>query len=256
MNEVMDGRTVSNSDAGKPAKGGKPGRRPLTLGQPEILHEDNHLIVVCKPAGFLSQADGKDAPDLVNWLKAYVKEKYKKPGEVFIGLVHRLDQPVGGVMVFARTSKAAARLSQQIRERQMDKEYRAVVHGRPQPAEGVIHIRLVKDPATNRVRVDPEGLASDLAFETIGYDAESDCSLLRIRLGSGRGHQIRVSLAHSGWPIVFDQKYGLASDRGKGDVALFASDLRFTHPTRPERLAFHADLPDKPPFDRFHAIDV
>lgn len=228
----------------------------MSIGQPEILHEDNHLIVVLKPVGFLSQADGKDAPDLVNWLKAYVKEKYGKPGEVFIGLVHRLDQPVGGVMVFARTSKAAARLSQQIRDRQVEKEYRAVVHGRPQPADDIIRVRLVKDPATNRVRVDPEGLASDLAYETIGYDQSSDCSLLRIRLGSGRGHQIRVSLAHAGWPIVFDQKYGKASDRGKGDVALFASDLRFTHPTRPERMAFHAELPDKPPFDRFHAIDV
>lgn len=238
------------------SQAGRPGARPKAPGQPEILHEDNHLIVVIKPVGFLSQADGKDALDLVNWLKAYVKEKYSKPGEVFIGLLHRLDQPVGGVMVFARTSKAAARLSQQIRDRQMEKEYRAVVHGRPQPVEGVIQVRLVKDPSTNRVRVDPEGLASDLAYETIGYDQASDCSLLRIRLGSGRGHQIRVSLAHAGWPIVFDQKYGLASDRGKGDVALFASDLRFTHPTRPERLAFHADLPDQPPFDRFHAFDV
>lgn len=233
--------------------------RPIvnsSLDLPEILFEDNHLIVARKPAGFLSQADGKPSPDMLTFLKAYLKEKYSKPGEVFLGLVHRLDQPVGGVMVFARTSKAAARLSQQVRDHQMKKEYLAVVHGCPEPSAGEILIRLLKDPATNQVRVDPAGLESNLAYESVAYDRSTDCTLLRIRLGTGRGHQIRVSLAHSGWPIVFDQKYGRPGDRGRGDVALFASDLGFTHPTRPEWMAFHADPPVIPPFDRFREIGV
>ena len=159
-------------------------------------------------------------------------------------------------MVFARTSKAAARLSQQVRDHLVDKRYLAVVHGRPQPPDGEIHVRLLKDTQTNMVRVDPAGLESVLAYRTVACDEASGTCLLRILLGTGRGHQIRVSLAHAGWPIVFDQKYGLPGDRGRGDVALFAWGLAFGHPTRPERLAFSAPPPTVPPFDRFEAFYV
>lgn len=221
---------------------------------PAIVHEDNQIIVAVKPAGWLSQADGKAAPDMLTVLKAYIKEKYGKPGDVFLGLVHRLDQPVGGLMVFARTSKAAARLSEQVRERRVDKLYLAVVHGQPQPAGGDIRVRLLKDPQTNTVRVDPAGLESTLEYRTAACDAASGTCLLQIRLGTGRGHQIRVSLAHAGWPIVFDQKYGRPADRGRGDIALFAWGLAFMHPTRPERLAFSVPPPSVPPFDRFETI--
>jgi 23S rRNA pseudouridine1911/1915/1917 synthase len=226
------------------------------MDQPKILYEDNHLIVADKPAGYLSQADGKGAPDMLTFLKSYISQKYDKPGDVFMGLVHRLDQPVSGIMVFARTSKAASRLSQQIRDHQMEKKYKAIVHGRPDPPAGEIKIRLLKDQETNLVRVDPTGKESNLVYQTVAYDLTSDSTLLAIELGTGRGHQIRVSLAHAGWPIYFDQKYGLPSDRGCGDIALIASSLRFKHPTRDEMLTFNIDLPPRPPYDRFQHMGL
>lgn len=227
-----------------------------TLGRPEIVYEDNHVIVAIKPPGFLSQADGGPSPDMLTWLKAYVKDTYQKPGDVYLGLVHRLDQPVGGLMVFARTSKAAARLSSQIRDHEMEKGYLAVVHGLPEPSAGEIRICLKKAPATNLVRVDPTGLESTLTYETVRHDEKTDSTLLRIRLGTGRGHQIRVSLAHAGWPIVFDQRYGSSADRGRGDIALFAHRLGFRHPTLRDLRLFEAPIPTQAPFDRFQPLGV
>ncbi len=224
--------------------------------QPVIIHEDNHVIVAVKPPGFLSQADGGPAPDMLTWLKAVIKEKYEKPGAVYLGLVHRLDQPVSGLMVFARTSKSASRLSSQIRERRFEKGYLAVVHGHPVPATGEICVRLLKDASTNRVRVDPAGLESSLIYEVIAYHEQTDSSLISISLGTGRGHQIRVSLAHRGWPIVYDQRYGLTEDRGLGDIALFANRLGFFHPTRKDWCLFTQPMPTRHPFDRFRPFDV
>jgi 23S rRNA pseudouridine1911/1915/1917 synthase len=223
---------------------------------PTILYEDNHLLVAIKPAGWLSQADSSQSPDMLTELKAYLKQKYNKPGEVFLGLVHRLDQPVSGIMVFARTSKAASRLSEQVREHRLERRYLAVIHSRPEAESGDIHVNLLKDKKTNITRVDPAGLASTLHYRLLAFDAASETSLVEIQLGTGRSHQIRVSFAYAGWPLVFDQKYGLPRDRGRGDVALFAWKLAFEHPTKRERLEFAAPLPKQAPFDRFAGVDI
>ena len=248
---------------------------------PEILYEDNHLLVAVKPPGVLSQADGSQAPDMLTLLKKYLKDKYQKPGQVFLGLVHRLDRPAGGVMVFARTSKAAARLSQQIRDHQVAKTYLAIIDGVPDHTSGIWRDKLVKDTKTNQVHVNQtnhsnkadkanhseerdkadQGKEAWLRYKVLQtvtkeqvikdwYEKEENAvekneknaagkneeeiaaneersnteklainqpfiqrfnqpflSLIAVRLGSGRGHQIRVQLASRDLPILGDRKY-------------------------------------------------
>lgn len=231
-----------------------------------VLYEDNHVLVALKPPGILSQPDGSGAPDLPSLLKAYLKERYGKPGEVFLGIVHRLDRPVGGLMVFARTSKGASRLSAQIRDRSVEKGYLAVVHGRPKQDAGVLTARLSKDAATNVVRVlgDDEdddgtgdsggGTAKDavLAYRVLASaTAPTPLSLLAVDLETGRAHQIRAQLADAGFPVAGDRKYGPGDD-GVRDIALWSYRLAFDAPTRPERLVFQAPPPkDKEPWSRF-----
>ena len=234
-----------------------------------VVYEDNHVIVAVKPPGVLSQPDGSGAPDLPAMLKAYLKERCGKPGEVFLGIVHRLDRPVGGLMAFARTSKGAARLSAQIRERTFEKGYLAVVHGQPKQDAGVLLGRIAKDAAANRVRVlaadggdgeEPEdddgaeGPAKDAAlmYRTLAT-VPGPLTLLEIRLETGRAHQIRAQLADAGLPVAGDRKYGRGDD-GVRDIALWSFRLGFDAPTRPERLVFQAPPPaGKAPWDRFAA---
>ena len=180
-----------------------------TQACPEILYEDNHLLVAVKLPGVLSQADGSQAPDMLTLLKHYLKVKYQKPGQVFLGLVHRLDRPVGGVMVFARTSKAAARLSEQIRRHELEKIYLAVVDGCPEPSQGQWQDYLEKDHRLNKVtRSDAvKGKAAWLFYKTLQTDPATGMSLIAVKLGTGRGHQIRVQLALHGCPIAGDRKY-------------------------------------------------
>lgn len=222
---------------------------------PEILYLDNHLIVAVKPAGVLSQADGSASPDMLSLLKEEIRRRYDKPGEVFLGLVHRLDQPVGGVMVFARTSKAASRLSRQIRDRSLVKDYLAVVSGRPELDQDTLTDTLVKDRSQNRVQVTADGSGKEawLRYRCLASLDHPPHSLLAIRLGTGRAHQIRVQLSSRQWPLVGDRKYGprTPDQQAPGNLALFACGLGLVHPTRLEPLYFTAMPPHEAPWTDF-----
>ena len=225
------------------------------MGAPvNVLYEDNHLLVVEKPVNMPVQADASGDADLLTLLKGYIKEKYEKPGEVYLGLVHRLDRPVGGVMVFARTSKAAARLTEQFRNHTAKKRYAAVVTGTPMSAQTLTDW-LVKDADTFSSRVVAEGTAeaklARLRYERIGCDEAAGTSLLDVELFTGRPHQIRVQLAHAGLPIVGDQRYNPAAQPGE-QIALTAYALTITHPTLQEPMTFTL-LPHERAFARFPA---
>ena len=217
----------------------------------KILYEDNHLIVCIKPAGVLSQSDGSGSPDMLTILKRYIKEKYEKPGEVYLGLVHRLDRPVSGVMVFARTSKAASRLSEQIRTRKVEKLYRCVVSGVLE-GSGRLENYISKDEDRNIVTVidseKPGFKASYLDYRAIA--SKDGMTLVEVKLGTGRSHQIRAQMAHNGYPLVGDQKYGQKDDRCK-DIALESFKLSFEHPVKREFIAFEAPIPEGFPWKLF-----
>ena len=217
----------------------------------KVLYEDNHIITAIKPAGVLSQGDGSDSPDILTILKAYIKEKYEKPGEVYLGLVHRLDRPVSGVMVFARTSKAASRLSEQIRQRKVDKIYRCVVDGVLE-GEGRLENYISKDEARNMVTVTdtekPGFKASYLDYKALS--SKDGMTLVEVKLGTGRSHQIRAQMAHSGYPLIGDQKYGKKDIRTK-DIALEAYKLSFEHPVKREFITFEAPIPSVFPWGLF-----
>jgi 23S rRNA pseudouridine1911/1915/1917 synthase len=218
----------------------------------EILLEDNHLLAVNKPAGLLVQGDVTGEPSLVDLAKEYLREKYAKPGNVFVGLVHRLDRPVSGVVLLARTSKAASRLSEQFRAGQVDKRYRAIVEGFIPEDRGEWTDVLRKDERRNVVEVveDEEeggGKEARLAFRVLGRDARRKTTTVELRPLTGRAHQLRVQLASRGWPIVGDRKYGARSSLQARDggprIALHAESLTFTHPTRREERSVIAPVP-------------
>ena len=211
-----------------------------------IIYEDNHLLVVEKPINIPVQADNSKDPDLLTMLKDYLKNKYSKPGNVYLGLVHRLDRPVGGVMVFAKTSKAASRLSEQIRNNTFHKEYLAVVCGKTNCKDTFVD-KLLKDHKKNIVKVDPNGKLSELEYELLDY--QEGLSLVKINLKTGRSHQIRVQFSHHGFPLYGDQKYN--TDTPKDQIALFASKIEFIHPTTKENMIFESSKPDRYPFNIF-----
>ena len=208
----------------------------------EILYEDNHIIVAVKPAGVLSQADSSGAPDMLTLLKDYIKVKYNKPGNVYLGLVHRLDRPVSGVMVFARTSKAASRLSEQIRNHTVEKYYRAVVHGVFDAPEGRLTGYILKNSADNTVRVfDKE--TKGAKYASLSYkvlDSKDNKSLVEVKLDTGRSHQIRAQFAHSGHPLAGDRKYGY--EDGYKDIALVCCRMVIDHPVKGERMEFEVEM--------------
>ena len=217
----------------------------------KVLYEDNHIIVAIKPAGVLSQSDGSSAPDMLTILKAYIKEEYSKPGEVYLGLLHRLDRPVSGVMVFARTSKAASRLSEQIRTRKVEKIYRCIVNGVLE-GEGRLENFISKDEDRNIVTVideeKPGFKASYLDYKALA--SKEGLTMVEVKLGTGRSHQIRAQMAHSGYPLIGDQKYGDKDKRCK-DIALEAYKLSFEHPVKREFITFEAPLPSGYPWNLF-----
>lgn len=213
------------------------------------VYEDNHLLVVVKPQGKLTQSDETGDLSLQDECKQYIKEKYQKPGEVYLGLVHRLDRPVGGLVAFARTSKAASRLSEQLRTHHMEREYLAVLEGEDLPARGDLRDWLLQGE-DGLVRVVTEGTPgakeARLHYERLG--AQDGTALVHLRLETGRKHQIRVQLSHLGYPIRCDMRYG-HGERGR-DIALFGAVLRLTHPTLKKEMTFTA-CPENPAFQLY-----
>ncbi|MBI3408109.1 MAG: RluA family pseudouridine synthase [Planctomycetes bacterium] len=212
----------------------------------EILYEDNHCLAVAKPSGVVATHFQGREETLDRTVKAYLKERYRKPGNVFLGVVHRLDRVVSGVLLFARTSKAAARLSEQFREGTVEKAYWAVVEGLVQSNAGSLEDWLRKNPASRRVDVvephAPDARQALLHFQKRG--SHGDLTWLEIRPQTGRTHQLRVQLAHHGHPIYGDATYGSIHTFGQA-IALHARSLTFLHPIRYEPITLTADLPAK-----------
>lgn len=211
----------------------------------KVIYEDNHIIVVEKPPNVPSQGDKTEDVDMLTLIKEYLKEKYNKPGNVYLGLVHRLDRPVGGVMVFAKTSKAASRLSNQVREKVFKKEYLAIVDGKPEKDKDTLENYLLKNERTNTSKIVKENTPGSkyarLDYEVLKYNEEINLSLLKILLHTGRHHQIRVQLAGMGHSICGDQKYGT---RGRGkQISLWAYKLTIEHPITKESMTF-TDVPE------------
>lgn len=204
-----------------------------------VLYEDNHIIVVVKPYNVLSQGDSTLDISIMDIVKDYIKEKYNKPGNVYLGLVHRLDRPVGGIMVFARTSKAASRLCRDFNEHKIVKKYLAIVHGKvDKSGEFIDKIEKGKD---GKSFISPNGKEAILDYELIDYNKENDCSLVSINLKTGRHHQIRVQFSSRGHYLLGDQRYGVLDNK---QISLFSYYLSFTHPTTKEIMEFKV-YPDR-----------
>lgn len=213
-----------------------------------IIYEDNHLLVVEKPANIPVQEDSSKDIDMLTILKDYRKVHENKPGEAFIGLVHRLDRPVSGIMVFAKTSKAAARLSDQIRQNIFHKTYLAVVEGTISP-KGKFEDYLIKNEKENKsyVTTKEKGKYSCLEYQVL--DTKNNLSLVEINLITGRSHQIRLQFSSRNHPLIGDSKYG--NNPNNIDIALFAKSITFNHPTTKEELTFTLNIPNKYPFNLF-----
>ncbi len=209
-----------------------------------ILYEDNHIIVVLKPQNVPTCEDDSKDPDLLNMVKDYIKVTYNKPGNVYVGLVHRLDRPTGGVMVFAKSSKAAARLTEQIQNGDFEKRYYAVVCGIPEEDQATLIHYVKKNAVNNMVYVTAPTVVgakrAELNYKVL--EKLSDSALVDVRLYTGRSHQIRVQMSHLGNPVFGDMRYG-GLNAVKGNLALFASTLAFTHPVTKERLVFKVEPP-------------
>lgn len=228
--------------------------RNFTMNDITILHEDNSVLVVVKPQNIPSQADKSGDVDMLTLLKQYVKEKYGKQGNVYLGLVHRLDRPTGGVMVFAKNSKSAERLSKQIVDGDMTKQYLTAVVGRPTDNSGTLVNYLKKNALTNNVYVatvgDHNAKRAELSYTTLQSDEQT--SLIKVQLGTGRSHQIRVQFAAIGCPVYGDMRYGGDSISKRGtNLALWAYRLEFNHPISRERMVFVAYPPEIEPWTRF-----
>lgn len=220
-----------------------------------VLYEDNHLLVVLKPPGTPSQEDESGDPDMLTLLKQDLKERHNKPGNVFLGLVHRLDRPVGGVMLFAKTSKAASRLSESVRSRSFDKTYAAVVRGQPAKAAARLQHYLLKDSRTNTVACTassvPGSKEAVLDYETVATAGHT--SLIAVKLHTGRPHQIRVQMAEIGCPLIGDHKYSAGGRKGgqtaHARIALWSTSIRVDHPVTKESLLFRSAPPLTEPWN-------
>lgn len=224
------------------------------LQKEDILFEDNHIIVVRKPQNIPTQADITGDADMLSLVKEYIKQTYHKPGNVYVGLVHRLDRPTGGVMVFAKTSKAAARLSEQLKTDAFQKTYFAVVEKAPRERAGRLEHYLKKDEKENKVVIVPmltEGAKKAVLNYKVLEEAQG-YSLVQIQLITGRSHQARVQMASLKTPIYGDAKYGKKAAT-TNNLNLFAVELRFEHPVQKTQMVFRAYPPtEKPMWNLFH----
>ncbi|WP_424765995.1 RluA family pseudouridine synthase [Paenibacillus sp. sgz302251] len=207
-----------------------------------VLFEDNHVLAVVKPPGILSQEDDTGDPDMLTLLKQDLKERHNKPGNVFLGLVHRLDRTVGGVMVFAKTSKSASRLSESVRNRLFEKTYICVVQGKPAEPQAKLTHYIRKDSKHNQVTVfdKPTSEAKEAILDYVVAATTGRFSLIAVRLHTGRPHQIRAQLSHIGCPLVGDLKYGASKTAGISDIALWSTSVTVPHPITKEKMSFHS----------------
>ena len=213
-----------------------------------VLHEDNHLIAVKKEPGSIVQSDKTGDETLAEEVKAYIKRKYKKPGDVFLGIVHRLDRPVGGVIVFARTSKALTRMNELFREKKISKTYWAIVEEKPPREDGQLVNWLKKNQEKNRSRAYDievkDSKKAELTYRLMGRSKHY--YYIEVHPKTGRHHQIRVQLAHLGCKIKGDVKYGAKRTNKDGSIHLFARSLSFIHPVKKEKLIIRSNPPMDP----------
>ena len=204
----------------------------LKVNNLNVLYDDNHIIVVEKIINVPSQADNTNDLDMVTIVKKYIKEKYNKPGNVYLGLVHRLDRPVGGIMVFAKTSKAAARLTKMIKDHEFHKKYYAVVRGYLDKKEGKLVNYISKDKKNNAI-IEKNGKYAELSYKVL--KEKDNLSLIDIDLLTGRHHQIRIQFKNINHPLYGDQRYGIQDQK---QIALYAYKLEFIHPVKKEKMIF------------------
>jgi 23S rRNA pseudouridine1911/1915/1917 synthase len=223
---------------------------------PEILYEDNHIIAVNKKPSDLAQGDSSGDESLDNKIKAYLAEKYKKPGEVYLGVVHRLDRPVGGVLIYARTSKALTRLNEIFRTREVRKVYWAIVKEQPPEEEGTLNHYIKKNEKQNKSYVyDHEVKGSKNASLTYKIIGRSDrYYLLEVDLHTGRHHQIRAQLSSIGCPIKGDLKYGYPRSNEDGGISLLSRRIEFVHPVKKEKLVLTAPIPREDAWKAFREM--
>jgi len=222
----------------------------LDLKGIKVLYEDNHLIAINKPARMLVHGDATGDTPLVDYVKEYIKKKYKKPGDVFLGVIHRLDRPVSGAILFARTTKALVRMQKVFADREITKTYWAISNKRPEPLSGEVTSYLYKDTNRNRVRGlekpsrrHPDAKKSKLTYKMIGE--VSGNHLIEVNPITGRPHQIRVQLSEMGCTIVGDVKYGFPHRQWKGNINLHCRSMSFIHPVKKKRMTVTAKPPKK-----------
>lgn len=227
----------------------------------QVIFEDNHLIAVNKPAGMLVHADATEDATLEDFVKEYIKIRYKKPGAVFLGTIHRIDRPVSGAIVFARTSKALTRMNELFKNREVEKKYWAITQDRPMPISGALehylakdrdkNMALIYDKMSNRAKANKAKKAR-LTYELIA--SADNRNVLEVRLETGRPHQIRVQLAHIGTPIVGDLKYGAPFAMNDATIGLHSRSISFVHPVKKEPVSITADPPLNEEWSRFAEV--
>lgn len=222
-----------------------------------VEYEDNHLIIVNKPAGLLVQGDSTGDKTLGDWVKEYIKDKYEKPGDVFLGTIHRIDRPVSGLVCFAKTSKALERMNKMFRERKIYKTYWAIVKRRPPEESGKLTHWLVKDTEKNVTKSydyeHKKGARAELDYKVLGW--MNDHHILQVNPRTGRPHQIRVQLAAMGCPIRGDLKYGFRKPNPDKSICLHARKLHFEHPVKKEPITVIAGVPDLEFWNQFLNLD-
>lgn len=223
-----------------------------------ILYEDNHLLIVEKPVNMPVQADDSKDMDLLTWVKADIKKRYNKPGNVYVGLIHRLDRPVGGAIVFAKTSKAASRMANILRKHELERTYIAVVRGSLKQKQGRLTDYLWKDRRHNKVHV-VDKHHKDAKKAILDYKwlaTENGLSLVQVQLQTGRSHQIRVQMQAHGYPLYGDQKYGEHVNKRGEQIALWAYSLAFEHPVKKERISVTCRPPTNYPWDLWQKNEI